>query len=844
MSSGGARNPVLEFESLWGKGQVPNVREFLQKSTNLTPQQVVEVLCIDQWQRWQQGDRIPAETYLEMHPLLTSHPEVAFDLVYGEFLLREQSGEEPPLDSFHRRFPQFIQLLERQGKLHHAFEAEIPSTKTDSGKADPPLNQKPTPEAQEGSEWPLVPGYTILAKLGQGGMGQVFKAKQDRLDRLVALKIVRQECVSQDPHAIRRFQQEAQAAAKLSHPNIIVIYDFNQVESTYYIAMEYVEGVDLHQLVRDCGPLPVPLACHFARQVALGLQHGHKYGMVHRDIKPSNLLLALPSMDVGVSGFKTLPALVHRRRVSPDDSAAGSSLSLRLPTEHLKDGVVKILDMGMALLAHSPSDVDSPRWTRHGTILGTPDFLAPEQAMDARQVDIRADLYSLGCTLYYLISGRPPFGEFPLMRKLMMHQIAKPRSILELQPDVPREVEQIINKLMAKLPEGRFQTPLDLAEALAPLAGSDPAPPPARTALSGFQPGLSTPVEKPPASPLAPTPSKEPVKPEGAEFKWTGRERISQEAPIKEAKAVVLLKGHTAWVTALAFSADRRTLASGAVHGSVRFWDLSGTKPCEKAILPPDPGEVHSLAFSTDNRLLAVGCGGLEGLVWLWDVAGVTPKKIATLQGHKAPVETLAFSRDGHQLVSGGCDKTVILWELAATGFKEIASFKGHTENVKAVAFSPDGKTLVSASLDGTIRFWRRGSMWTKDQLAMIQGEGGPAYAIALSLDGRHMAVGSLDQSVRIFESPNFRQKAVLKGHLGVVRQIQFSSDGKTLASVCDGGRVICWNVTSGKMTHELQLPKGRMCSVAFTLDGRYLASGASDGIVKIFRIYERTEEA
>src|SRR5260370_936230 len=202
MSSGGARSPVQEFESLWGKGQVPNVREFLQKTADLTPQQIVEVLCIDQWQRWQQGDRIPAETYLEMHPLLGSHPEAAFDLVYGEFLLR-------------------------------------------------------------------------------------------------------QECVSQDPHALRRFQQEAQAAAKLTHPNIIVIYDFNQVEGTYYIAMEYVEGVDLHQLVRDCGPLPVPLACHYARQVALGLQHPYKHRMVHRDIKPPNLSLALPSMELGLSRFNT-----------------------------------------------------------------------------------------------------------------------------------------------------------------------------------------------------------------------------------------------------------------------------------------------------------------------------------------------------------------------------------------------------------------------------------------------------------------------------------------------------------------------------------------------------------
>jgi serine/threonine protein kinase len=845
------RNPVQEFESLWGKGQVPNVREFLQKTTDLTPQQIVEVLCIDQWQRWQQGDRVPAETYLEMHPVLASHPEVAFDLVYGEFLLREQSGEEPPTESFNRRFPQFMELLERQGKLHHAFEAEGPPAATIPAEArgsfrSQEVKAKETSPAKEASEWPAVPGYTILAKLGQGGMGQVFKAKQDRLDRLVALKIIREECVSQDPHALRRFEQEAKAAAQLSHPNIIVIYDFNQVGNTYYIAMEYVEGIDLHQLVRDCGPLPVSLACNLARQTAMGLQHAHKqHGMVHRDIKPSNLLLSLPSMDVGVSGFKTLPAIVHRRRNPIHDSAAGSSLSLKVPTEHLKNGVVKILDMGMALLAHRPSDPDSPRWTRHGTILGTPDFLAPEQALDARQVDIRADLYSLGCTLYYLLAGRPPFGEYPLVRKLMMHQIAKPRSILEIQPDVPREVDQIINKLLAKVPEGRFQTPLELAEALAAHAEVE-ALPAARPSLLKPKPTTSAPggeaiaEPKPKPPPQATPPGKEPgASPTAAQYKWTGRESASADQT-KEAKAVVLLKGHTAWVTALVFSPDRRTLASGAVQGSVRLWDLSGSKPCEKAILPSDPGEVHALAFDPGNRVLATGCGGLEGLVWLWDLSGLAPKKIATLPGHKAPVETITFSRDNHLLASGACDKTVMLWELAATGPKEIAAFKGHTENVKAVAFSPDSKTLVSASLDGTIRFWRKGSIWTKDQLAMLQGEGGPVYAITFSLDGRHLAVGTLDQCIRIFDSPNYRQKKVLKGHLGVIRQLQFSPDGKSLASVCDGGRVICWNVFTGAIMHELQLPKGRMCSVAFTLDGRYLATGASDGVVKIFRVYER----
>src|SRR5260370_21385156 len=135
-----------------------------------------------------------------------------------------------------------------------------------------------------------------MAEVGQGGMGDVYKARQERLRRLVALKIIRKESMSQDPRAVRRFQREAQAAAQLSHPNIIVIYDFNQSGSTYYIAMEFIEGVDLHQLVQDYGPLPLDLASDLILQTASGLQHAHEAGMVHRDIKPSNMMVALPKV--------------------------------------------------------------------------------------------------------------------------------------------------------------------------------------------------------------------------------------------------------------------------------------------------------------------------------------------------------------------------------------------------------------------------------------------------------------------------------------------------------------------------------------------------------------------
>ena len=175
--------------------------------------------------------------------------------------------------------------------------------------------------------------------------------------------------------------------------------------------------------------------------------------------------------------------------------------------------------------------------------MGTPDFLAPEQAMDARQVDIRADLYSLGCTLYFLIAGRPPFGEFPLMKKLMMHQIAKPRPIRELQPNVSSQIEQIINKLMAKLPEGRFQTPLELADALAALEPLDSLSIPLRKSAPSIQPAAVTEPERAPAASL-PTEKSRPAQPEEARYKWTGREGADQGAASQRLRPYIRRADH------------------------------------------------------------------------------------------------------------------------------------------------------------------------------------------------------------------------------------------------------------------------------------------------------------
>jgi serine/threonine protein kinase len=278
----------------------------------------------------------------------------------------------------------------------------------------------------------LLGQYVLLEPLGAGGMGEVFKARHSRLGQTVALKLIRRERVA-NPEAVRRFRREIRAAAQLSHPNIVRAFDADEVGGTHFFTMEYVRGTDLGRLVKQAGPLRPDVACSYARQAALALQHAYERGLVHRDIKPHNLL---------VSG----------------------------------QGVLKVLDFGLARVSEPSADASATALTREGVVMGTADFLAPEQALDSRLVDTRADLYSLGCTLYYLLAGRVPFPGGSLTEKLLKHRLQEPPRVEELRPEVPPEVGAVVRRLMAKEPKDRYQTPAQMVGALeagvpAPVAG-------------------------------------------------------------------------------------------------------------------------------------------------------------------------------------------------------------------------------------------------------------------------------------------------------------------------------------------------------------------------------------
>ena len=282
------------------------------------------------------------------------------------------------------------------------------------------------------------PRYEIQHLVGKGGMGRVFKARHRMMDRVVALKVIHQEWVT-NQEAVDRFRREMKTAASLDHPNIVTAFDADQADDLHFLAMEFVDGVDLAETVANSGALSVKDACEFIRQAAEGLHYAHQRGMVHRDIKPHNLIVT-------------------------------------------KDNVVKILDFGLASLSPQIGNSESisgdakGNLTIAGAIMGTPDFISPEQAIDASTVDGRSDIYSLGMTLYYLLAGQVPFGNGTARDKLRQHASAQPTPLSKLRDDIPGELEDIVSRMTAKDPAQRFQSPDEVANSLRAINFGDTAP--------------------------------------------------------------------------------------------------------------------------------------------------------------------------------------------------------------------------------------------------------------------------------------------------------------------------------------------------------------------------------
>jgi len=595
----------------------------------------------------------------------------------------------------------------------------------------------------------------------------------------------------------------------------VTAYDAEQAGDTHFLVMEYVEGVSLDRLVADVAPLSVADACDCVRQAALGLQHAFERGLVHRDVKPANLI--------------------------------------RTP-----QGQVKVLDFGLARLGDEAGPL-----TGSGQLMGTPDFLAPEQADDARSADVRADVYSLGCTLYFLLTGAPPFPDGGVWQKLKAHAEQAPPPVTARRPDVPPELAGVLDRMLAKDPARRHQTPAEVAAALAPFTKATrpaaptvaepatdrgpPAPPgdgrgrrrlvAAALLLVPVAGAAALAVVLAVAFALTRTPRTTSPGPPGeaGDHSPTAFHPDPTDAPaparIEEADRIDAHKGR---VVALALNPDGDVLATGGNDGALRLWDLRTGKA--KFTLRERGPQPLVVAFSPDGRTVAAG--GHDNKVSCWDATTGEPGP--TFGGWGDAVWAVAFSRDGRTLFAAGEERRLRAFDPETAKDRTLAECPG---TVRALALTPDGRALAVGPLEkDPVRLIDTETGADRAELETSRGE---YPALAVNRDGTLIAAGGMARHLKLWDAATGKVHTELPGpHEAPILGAAFSPDGAWLVSV-DGQvgdprascRLKLWDVERGREADRLELAEGCFYRVVFAADGRSCYAALHDGTVRRYRL-------